>query len=49
MMNNPDHKNSIARTYLLEHLPKNATGAEIGVYMGNFANRILTIANPKKL
>lgn len=49
MMNKPDHKNSIARTYLLEHLPKNATGAEIGVYMGNFANRILSIADPKKL
>ena len=38
-----------ARTELLDLLPKNSVGAEIGVHKGDFSARILDIVNPKKL
>jgi hypothetical protein len=37
------------RTFLLETLPKNSVGAEIGVHKGEFSARILEIVRPKQL
>lgn len=37
------------RRFLLETLPENSVGAEIGVHLGDFSERILTIAKPKRL
>lgn len=38
-----------ARLSLLESLPKNAIGAEVGVWKGGFSQRILQIAKPQEL
>jgi hypothetical protein len=38
-----------SRDAVLEHLPKDATVAEIGVAEGEFSDRILAVAKPKKL
>lgn len=38
-----------ARNSLLEQLPKNSIGAEIGVFKGEFSKDILRIVQPKKL
>jgi hypothetical protein len=38
-----------ARDFLLEQMPKKSVCAEIGVYRGDFAARILTIVRPLKL
>lgn len=37
------------REFLLEMLPKNSVGAEIGVHRGNFSDQILRIVDPKEL
>jgi hypothetical protein len=37
------------RPWLLEMLPKNSVGAEIGVWKGDFSDRILKALNPKEL
>jgi hypothetical protein len=37
------------RPFLLEMLPKNSVGAEIGVWKGDFSDRILKALNPKQL
>jgi hypothetical protein len=37
------------RRFLLETLPANSVGAEIGVHLGDFSERILAIAKPKQL
>lgn len=41
--------NKKAREYLLNHIPKNSVGAEIGVHLGNYSEKIISISNPKKL
>ncbi|MDY6781615.1 MAG: class I SAM-dependent methyltransferase [Cyanobacteriota bacterium] len=38
-----------SRRFLLEMLPKNSVGAEIGVHKGGFSKQILRIVNPQKL
>lgn len=40
----PDHRHDLLRS-----LPKHAIGAEIGVHRGDFSERILAAAKPKKL
>lgn len=37
------------RAWILELIPKNSIGAELGVFTGMFSEKILTIVNPKKL
>jgi len=37
------------RTFLLEMLPKNSVGAEIGVWKGDFSEKILEVVHPKQL
>ena len=37
------------RAFLLEMLPKNSVGAEIGVWKGDFSDKILEVVNPKEL
>jgi len=37
------------REYVLEHIPKNSVGAEIGVHLGNFSTKIINSASPKLL
>lgn len=37
------------RDILLKRIPKNATCVEIGVWTGEFTQRILNVANPKKI
>jgi hypothetical protein len=37
------------RRFLLEMLPKNSVGAEIGVNLGNFAEQILEVVQPAEL
>jgi hypothetical protein len=37
------------RELLLEMLPKNSVGAEVGVHRGEFSARVLQIVNPKEL
>ena len=41
--------NSDYRRFLLEMLPKNSVGAEIGVHTGSFSQRLLMVVNPKEL
>jgi len=41
--------NRWARLAVLGMLPRNGTGAEIGVHLGDFAARILGVARPQKL
>ncbi len=44
------HENSVtSRDFLLQSLPKNSIGLEIGVNNGDFSERILEIVRPKKL
>lgn len=44
------HENSTSsRDFLLQSLPKNSIGLEIGVNNGDFSERILEIVRPKKL
>jgi len=38
-----------SRDFVLESLPKNSIGAEIGVDQGDFSKRIIKIVKPKKL
>ena len=40
---------TIQRQFLLERLPKNSVGAEIGVHLGDFSEKILEIVKPNKL
>ena len=42
-------KESRHRDFLLEKLPANSIGAEIGVHRGEFASHILEVVKPKKL
>ena len=37
------------RKFLLDMLPKNSVGAEIGVHMGDFSRQILDVVSPKEL
>ena len=37
------------RAFLLEMLPKNSVGAEIGVHKGEFSEKILEVVHPKQL
>ena len=37
------------RRFLLDNMPKNSIGAEIGVHMGEFSQQILEIISPKEL
>jgi len=37
------------RRFLLEMLPKESVGAEIGVHTGGFSQRLLEVVNPKEL
>lgn len=37
------------REYVLEHIPKNSVGAEIGVHLGNFSEKIIAKSSPKML
>jgi hypothetical protein len=37
------------RTFLLERLPQNSIGAEIGVWQGDFSDRLLQFVHPKEL
>lgn len=37
------------RKFLLDILPKNSVGAEIGVHMGDFSRQILDVVSPKEL
>lgn len=43
------HQRERARTRLLEMMPKNSVCAEIGVWKGNYSQRILEIVKPMKL
>jgi hypothetical protein len=45
---NADDKNW-ARDLLLQALPRQSVGAEIGVYKGDFAQKILDVVQPKQL
>lgn len=38
-----------ARIRVLNHMPKNSVGAEIGVHIGNYADKILNIVKPLHL
>jgi len=38
-----------ARDRVIQHMPKNAVGAEIGVHLGDYSQKIINIANPKLL
>lgn len=40
---------SQSRQFLLEMLPKNSIGAEIGVHLGEFSARILEVVAPRRL
>jgi hypothetical protein len=42
-------KQSDDRQFLLSMLPKESTGAEIGVHLGNFSHQILDSISPKEL
>ena len=46
---NLHEKSTSSRDFLLQSLPKNSVGLEIGVNNGDFSERILEIAQPKKL
>lgn len=37
-----------SRLWILDYLPKNCTGCELGVFRGHFTEKILEIAKPKK-
>jgi hypothetical protein len=37
------------RRFLLEMLPKNSVGVEIGVHKGDFSQKLLEVVNPKEL
>lgn len=37
------------REAILDLIPRNSVGAEIGVHLGNYSNRILRVVAPKKL
>mgnify|MGYP001034683925 CR=1 FL=1 len=39
---------TLARKKVLAHIPKNAIGAEIGVHLGNYADKIINISKPKQ-
>lgn len=41
-------KRLMQRLWILEHLPKNAIGAELGVFRGHFSEFIVTNLTPKK-
>lgn len=38
-----------ARNIVLQHLPKNGVGVEIGVHLGEFSGQVLRQADPRKL
>lgn len=40
---------SEARSHVLDHMPKGAVGAEIGVHLGDYSQRIINRASPEKL
>lgn len=42
-------KQTSARRFLLDTLPKNSVGAEIGVHLGDFSQEIIEIVFPKEL
>lgn len=45
----PDSDQDEKRGFLLEMLPKQSIGAEIGVHLGKFSARIIDIVSPKEL
>jgi hypothetical protein len=42
-------KEPFSRRFVLEMLPKNSVGAEIGVHQGGFSRQILKVVNPQEL
>ncbi len=41
--------NAFTRKKLLQYMPQNAVGAEIGVYKGDFSDLILEVCRPSEL